>query len=102
LWLHLVEERQIIGIDMRYITPSTSHPAHWLLGDHELTPGDVIEVLLLDTWYRARVHYDAGLRKYQLLIDDHPFGMPLLEGQLARWLEPTSPAEGQTWEKPWV
>ena len=85
---------------MTHLTRSTSHPGHWQLGEHELAPGDVIEVLLVDTWYRARVRYDESRHAYQLLIDDHPYGLPLLEGQPARWPGSASPAEGQTKERP--
>jgi hypothetical protein len=36
----------------------------------------------------------------QLLINGHSYGLPLLEGQFARWLEPASTAAGQTGEEP--
>ncbi len=48
-------------------------------------PDDLIEVLLVDTWYQARVSYDAERHEYLVLIDGHPYSMPLLEGRPARW-----------------
>lgn len=72
---------------MTCITPSLSTPGSWQSGERVLTPGDIIEVLLLDTWYRARFRYDTFQREYQLLIGGHPCSISLLEGQPSRWLD---------------
>jgi hypothetical protein len=87
---------------MMYITPSVSHTGQWRLGEQELVPDDVIELLLLNTWYRAQVQQSGGPQEYRLLIAGHPYSMPLVEGRTARWPENDHKAdgEGKTVEKP--
>jgi hypothetical protein len=74
---------------MLYLTPSKTKPGYWLLGQQELTAGDVIEVWILGHWYPARVIYDSGLEEYRLDIDSEPHtrGMAFITGTPARWLE---------------
>jgi hypothetical protein len=74
---------------MLYLTPSKTRPGHWLLGQQELTAGDVIDVWILGNWYPAKVTYDSDLDQYRLDIDAelHTHGMPLIAGTPARWPE---------------
>jgi hypothetical protein len=80
---------------MPQLHPSPTCPGHWLLGQHELVHGDVIEVLILGKWYRAQVRYDPGLREYRLLLDVLAHSQPFTEGLFARWAETASLTEGQ-------
>jgi hypothetical protein len=85
---------------MMYLSPSPSIPGHWRLGELELTQDNVIEVLLLDKWYRGHVQYNWDPQECQLLIAGHPYGMSLIEGRSGRWPETDSKAEGEGVEKP--
>jgi hypothetical protein len=82
---------------MTHLTPSASHPGHWRLDGHELVPGDTIEVLLVDTWYQARVQFNECRYVCQLLIGNSTFGIPLLEGVPARWVALHASPEGELW-----
>jgi hypothetical protein len=80
---------------MPQLQPSPTCPGHWLLGQHELTHGDVIEVLILGKWYRAHIRYDLGLREYRLQLDALPYSLPLTAGLPARWLGTAGLTESQ-------
>ena len=89
---------------MTYLTSSPSQPDHWRLGRRELASGDVIEVLLLGTWYRA--HYQEDVRGRKLRIRNCSCSLPIFEGRPARWpvaagkraKRPASQAQPGQWE----
>ncbi len=80
---------------MMCLARSTNDPIRWRLGEHVLAPGDTIEVLLMDTWYRSSIQYNVYLREYKIFIAGHPYSIPLLEGQPARWPEAVRVSEGE-------
>ena len=71
---------------MTHLTNSITHQGHWSLDERELTHDDVIEILILGKWYRARVSHDMGLREYRLLVDGITHSLPMAEDIPARWL----------------
>lgn len=52
----------------RPVQPSQWTPGRWQVGDHELTSGDVIEVLVGAQPIRGRVEHDG--REYVVILAD--------------------------------
>ena len=55
----------------------------WMLGDTILKPGDVIEVMIDNQWYVARIEFAYEMNEYQLQFP--LVSMPLCEKDIARW-----------------
>ena len=80
--------------DMLYLTPSTTTPGYWRLGEQELTTGDIIEVWILGHWYTAQVQYNRWYKEQRLRINGQWQEQPFTTNTPGRW--PAGKAKSHT------
>ncbi len=73
---------------MSLIIQSRSNPACWLLDEHELANGDILEVQRGVEWSEVRVDYHHLLREQRLfLCGPSEQSIPIIEGTRARLIK---------------